>query len=103
MKATIARFWSERAATFDESPSHVSQSEEETAAWKDILVRLTSGRTGLSVLDVGTGTGFLALLLAEMGQHVTGIDVSTGMLDQAREKARKSSEDKGDEDAHERA
>jgi ubiquinone/menaquinone biosynthesis C-methylase UbiE len=41
----------------------------------------------LNVLDVGTGTGFLALLFAEMGHKVTGIDLSSGMLEKAKRNA----------------
>ncbi len=42
------------------------------------------------VLDVATGTGAVALALAQRlpAGHVTGIDMSDGMLDQARRKAR---------------
>ena len=36
-----------------------------------------------AVLDVGTGTGFLALRAAELGHDVTGVDVSGAMLAQA--------------------
>jgi len=39
------------------------------------------------VLDVGTGTGFLALLLSELGHRVRGVDLAEGMLAQARSKA----------------
>ncbi|NOZ83057.1 MAG: class I SAM-dependent methyltransferase, partial [Euryarchaeota archaeon] len=39
--------------------------------------------------DVGTGTGAIALLLAEAGHRVTGVDLSRGMLAVARRKARK--------------
>lgn len=87
IKQVFAQFWDGRSISFDSSPQHVSQSDEETAAWKDILLKLTSGQKGLSILDVGTGTGFLALLLAEMGHRVVGIDISAGMLAQAKEKA----------------
>jgi len=38
------------------------------------------------VLDVGTGTGFIALLLAELGHQVTGVDFSAKMLEVARQK-----------------
>jgi ubiquinone/menaquinone biosynthesis C-methylase UbiE len=38
------------------------------------------------VLDVGTGTGFLALLLAELGYRVVGIDLAPDMLEIAQSK-----------------
>src|SRR4051812_25313908 len=42
---------------------------------------------GLSVLDVGTGTGRAALALAARGAHVTGVDASAEMLSVARQRA----------------
>ncbi len=45
-------------------------------------------RPPASVLDLGCGTGSHALLLADRGYRVTGIDASAGMLRIARAKAR---------------
>ena len=42
------------------------------------------------ILDVGTGTGAMALVLAEMGHDVSGIDLSDGMLNKAKEKAKQA-------------
>ena len=36
---------------------------------------------------MGTGAGFLALLFAEMGHEVTGVDLSSGMLEKAKHNA----------------
>ncbi len=41
------------------------------------------------ILDIATGTGSAAILLAERGYKVTGVDLSEPMLQQARSKARK--------------
>ena len=56
-------------------------------AWKKQILRHLNGRTGLEVLDVGTGPGFFACILAEEGMKVTGMDQSAGMLEKARENA----------------
>ncbi len=40
------------------------------------------------VLDIGCGTGALAFCLHERGYRVTGVDVSSGMIDRARKKHR---------------
>jgi len=40
-------------------------------------------------LDVGTGAGFLALLLAKLGHQVTGLDLSEEMLARARSRSQK--------------
>jgi SAM-dependent methyltransferase len=42
---------------------------------------------GAAILDVGCGTGRHAVPLAELGYAVTGVDLSEGMLAQARAKA----------------
>lgn len=84
VKRAFAQYWDQRAPSFDTQPQHVSQSEEEAAAWRVALLKLTGDRKRLRVLDVGAGTGFLAILLAEMGHQVTGIDLSLGMMEQGR-------------------
>src|SRR6266511_2362312 len=45
-------------------------------------------RQPASILDLGCGTGSHALILAQRGYQVTGIDASAGMLRVARGKAR---------------
>jgi SAM-dependent methyltransferase len=47
-----------------------------------------SGRVRGPVLDVGCGTGELAMFLARRGHDVLGIDLSRRAIGQAREKAR---------------
>lgn len=40
---------------------------------------------GLSVLDIGTGTGRLCIPLAKAGHHIVGVDFSQEMLNQAEQ------------------
>lgn len=54
--------------------------------YRDIGVRLSPGDR---VLDVGCGTGALAVLLAGKGCRVTAIDISPPMLSQAGDRVRK--------------
>jgi SAM-dependent methyltransferase len=42
-------------------------------------------RNGMRVLDLATGTGTLARGFARRGGHVTGLDISTGMMAQAKQ------------------
>jgi len=49
--------------------------------------------TGNNLLDLGCGTGTLALLIAERGWQVIGIDRSPAMLHQARRKASRAAVD----------
>jgi ubiquinone/menaquinone biosynthesis C-methylase UbiE len=51
-----------------------------------VVRRAVGDPRGLSVLDLGCGTGRHALWLAEAGASVTAVDFSEGMLAQAREK-----------------
>ncbi|MDD4248218.1 MAG: class I SAM-dependent methyltransferase, partial [Methanosarcina sp.] len=61
--------------------------EEERTVWKQIFEKSLAPGKSLKVLDVGTGTGCLALLFAEIGHEVTGIDLSEGMLEKAKHNA----------------
>jgi SAM-dependent methyltransferase len=82
----IREFWDRDAHTYDVSSSHAVSDPLEAAAWRAAL-RATLPDPGATVLDVGTGTGSLGLLAAELGYRITGLDLSEGMLAKARAKA----------------
>jgi SAM-dependent methyltransferase len=82
----LRAFWDRDAATYDRSLSHAVSDPLEKAAWRAALRRALP-EPGLRVLDVGAGTGSLSLLAAELGYRVTALDLSAGMLAQARRKA----------------
>lgn len=82
----INAYWNYRSETYDGDGGHAIQNEEKRPVWLNTLRGLLPPAPA-DVLDVGTGTGFLALLLAELGHRVTGVDLSEGMLTKARQKA----------------
>jgi ubiquinone/menaquinone biosynthesis C-methylase UbiE len=87
VKEVVRRHWDGRAADFDAAPNHGLHSPEQRAAWL-ARVRAWAGDESLDALDVGCGTGFVALLLAEAGHHAVGVDAAEEMLVRARAKAR---------------
>ncbi|SFH15430.1 Ubiquinone/menaquinone biosynthesis C-methylase UbiE [Desulfotomaculum arcticum] len=85
LKEAIRLRWNNRAESFDSSPGHGIHSQSEKAAWISLFTGIM-GPSGTSVLDVGSGTGVLSLLLAEMGHKVTGVDLAEEMVQKARDK-----------------
>jgi SAM-dependent methyltransferase len=85
MKKTLeehADRFSEWADEYDES-----QDSPEYRACANLVVEYADPRSSDTVLDLGTGTGAIALALAPDAERVVGRDISEGMLAQAREKA----------------
>src|SRR5262245_49405582 len=60
---------------------------DEYRRWLDAVGAVLPGEPS-DVLDLATGTGFLALIAAELGHRVTGIDLSPQMLSLAERSAR---------------
>ncbi|MEW9550785.1 class I SAM-dependent methyltransferase [Nonomuraea sp. NPDC050783] len=83
----VAAYWDAAADTFDEEADHGLRDPRVRAAWAGRLAAwLPSGEGRLEVLDLGCGTGSLALLLAGDGHDVTGVDLAPRMVARAREK-----------------
>lgn len=84
----INAYWNWRGASYDSQPGHGKHlGEAEQAAWVATIQALLPPPPAM-VLDVGTGTGFLAFIAAELGHRVTGVDLAEGMLAQAHEQSR---------------
>lgn len=75
--------WNRAARGYDSSAGHGLRSEAERKAWLEILSRVLPPPPA-DVLDLGTGTGFLAFRAHELGHRVIGLDLAEDMLEVAR-------------------
>lgn len=82
-------YWTERSGGYSE----VNKSElrtEQRRVWSNMLQERISERfpnkhnREIRVLDIGTGPGFFAIILAEAGYMVTAVDYTESMLEKAR-------------------
>jgi ubiquinone/menaquinone biosynthesis C-methylase UbiE len=88
----VVEYWDEKAGAFDDAPDHGLRDPVTRAAWTALLMSLMPAAPA-RVADVGCGTGSLAVLLAEAGYHVSGLDVAPAMVEQARAKAARAGVD----------
>ncbi len=78
--------WDREARTFDEAADHGLADPECRAAWRSLLLEHLPAAPA-RIADLGCGTGTLALLLADEGYAVDGVDFSPEMVRLARAKA----------------
>ena len=81
-----ARYWNAQAAGFDDAPDHGLRDPETRRAWASLLLPLIPPAPA-RVADLGCGTGSLAVLLAEAGHRISGLDLAPVMVERARAKA----------------
>lgn len=79
----------EQAERFDEQAGEYDDADHspEYKAAVSLVVEHAAPGPDETVLDLGTGTGAIALSLASSADHVLGRDISEGMLETARRKA----------------
>ena len=77
--------WNEQAAVFDDEPDHGLRDPLVRAAWWEVLQPCLPAPPA-AVADLACGTGSLALLLADPGYDVTGVDLAPAMLERAAAK-----------------
>lgn len=84
----INEFWSWRGNSG--SPGDLAiRNEAELKTWMGVLEPLLPPAPA-DVVDLGTGQGFVALVMAALGHRVRGFDLAQGQLDRAREYAAQS-------------
>ena len=83
IKDRVLHYWSQRAESFEVQRLREYGSEKRERWLTEFHRYLPQGKP-LRILDVGTGTGFFACLLAAEGHETTGIDLTPDMIDHAK-------------------
>lgn len=85
---SIGQYWTRRAPSYtDVIKKNLADGWDQV--WADELISHfpDGGDRPLRVLDIGTGPGFYAIILARRGYDVTAVDYSKGMLQEAKRNA----------------
>ena len=83
MEQRVRHYWTLRSHDFGAVRKNELENEM-GQKWLREIERLLPEKEHLRILDVGTGTGFFAVLLAQAGHQVEGIDLTPAMLEEAR-------------------
>ena len=82
VQARVTGFWSTTAAGYEAHAGNVAEhGSVEYQRWVDALASVLPEPPG-DVLDVATGTGYVALAAASLGHRVTTVDLAPAMLDE---------------------
>lgn len=91
-------YWAGRAAGYSEL-NREELAGESRSMWKKVLKESVAAHMPdrpaerIRALDIGTGPGFIAILLAELGLRVTAVDLSEEMLALAKQNAAENDSD----------
>ena len=89
LKAKIIHGWDISAKGYSENVVVDDFVEPGKTIWANLITSIAPNDGPLKILDVGTGPGVFATILTLAGHDVTGIDISTAMLDEARKNSAK--------------
>ena len=71
----IGSYWDDYSEKFDEE-----HDTENIDVWKDYLASILGEDKNKSVIDIGTGTGFLANMISDIGYGSIGVDIAEKMM-----------------------
>ena len=74
---SVDNYWDERAESY--SKQNISQLDRKEK-WKSVLNKYMPEGKNAKILDIGTGPGFLAILMAKEGYNVSAVDRSGQMI-----------------------
>ena len=83
LEKRVQRYWTQRSHDFGTVRRNELEDEMGRKWFRELEKHLPENGK-LQVLDVGTGTGFFAVLLAQAGHRVEGVDLTPAMLEEAR-------------------
>lgn len=82
-KDGTAQYWNKRAGSFGAKPAKGSA----FVKYRDDILALIAPHAGMSMLDLGCGPGTLGIPALAAGARVTGLDISSGMLEEFKRRA----------------
>lgn len=88
LQERLDAYWSGRAAAYHSRQVTGERARASRAVWHEVWAGALPPAPA-RVLDAGTGSGFVAAVLAELGHDVLGVDSSTGMLAEAEADAQR--------------
>lgn len=82
----INSYWTGRAADYDAAQRRPERRDRDLAAWSQVWGSALPPAPA-DVLDLGTGSGFVAFVHAGLGHRVVATDLAEGMIEVARSHA----------------
>lgn len=77
-------YWTNRTSGYSKVNEKELSSEQKEKWLAAIIPHFPGERKHIKILDMGTGPGFFAIILAEAGFQVTAVDCTKSMIEQAK-------------------